>query len=280
LLRAVHLPAAGLYPVLTVAVAFAAFGVTTLLDGSGFLAVYLAAVILAAAPVPYRAGIRRVHDGLAWLSQILMFLLLGLLVFPSQLRPMIPVGTVLAVALAFVARPLAVLLTLLPFAFSWRERFFLAWVGLRGAVPVILATYPVLRGVPAGEQIFHLVFFVVLINSVVPGATVSWLARRYQFAAPTVTVPPANVELVSLREYPGEFVWYFIASASAASGALIRDLPLPAGCVVVLIMRGAEIVAARGATRLRDGDHVCVFVLLEHRPLLDLLFGQGSNELE
>lgn len=279
LLRAVHLPAAGLYPVLTVAIAFAAFGVTTLLHGSGFLAVYLAAVILAAAPMPYRAGIRRVHDGLAWLVQILMFLVLGLLVFPSRLWPLVQEGTILAAALAFVARPLAVLLTLLPFAFSWWERFFLAWVGLRGAVPIILATYPVLRGVPAGEQVFHLVFFVVLINNVVPGATVSWLARRYQFTDPLMTVPPADIELISLREYPGEFVWYFIAHASAVSGALIRDLPLPEGCVLILIVRGEEIVAARGATRLSDGDHVCVFVLPEHRPLLDLLFGQGSNEL-
>ena len=280
LLRAVHLPAAGLYPVLTVAIAFAAFGVTTLLNGSGFLAVYLAAITLAAAPLPYRAGIRRVHDGLAWLSQILMFLLLGLLVFPSRLWPLVQEGTILAAALAFVARPLAVLPILLPFAFNWRERFFLSWVGLRGAVPIILATYPVLRGVPAGEQIFHLVFFVVLINSVLPGATVSWLARRYQFAHPQIIVPPANVELVSLRDYPGEFVWYFIAHASAVSGALIRDLPLPEGCVVILVIRGDGVVAVRGATRLQDGDHVCVFVLPEHRPLLDLLFGQGSNELE
>ncbi len=184
LLRAVHLPAAGLYPVLTVAIAFSAFGATTLLEGSGFLAVYLAAVILAEAPLPYRAGIRRVHDGLAWLAQISMFLLLGLLVFPSQIEPLMPTGTLLASGLAFMARPLAVLLTLLPFAFSWRERCFLAWVGLRGAVPIILATYPVLRGVPAREQLFHLVFFVVLLNSVVPGATVSWLARRYDLASP------------------------------------------------------------------------------------------------
>jgi len=121
LLRAVHLPAAGLYPVLTVAIAFAAFGATTLLEGSGFLAVYLTAVIFADAPLPYRAGIRRVHDGLAWLAQISMFLVLGLLVFPSQIWPLVTVGTILATALAFVARPLAVLLTLCPFVFSWRE---------------------------------------------------------------------------------------------------------------------------------------------------------------
>ncbi|MEW6296302.1 MAG: potassium/proton antiporter [Thermodesulfobacteriota bacterium] len=280
LLRAVHLPAAGLYVVLTVAIAFAAFGITTLLNGSGFLAVYLAAMTLAAKPLPYRAGIRRVHDGLAWLSQVLMFLLLGLLVFPSRLWPLAPEGVILAAALAGVARPLAVLLTLLPFPFSWRERGFLAWVGLRGAVPIILATYPLLRGVPAGEQIFHLVFFIVLINSVVPGATVAWAARRYHFAEPMMTVPPASVELVSLRDYPGDFVWYFVTRALAVCDALIRELPLPEGCVVILIVRGDTVVAARGATRLRDGDHVCVFVLPEHRPLVDLLFGRGSTEPE
>jgi cell volume regulation protein A len=172
----VRLSVAGLYPVLTVGVAFAAFGLPTVVDGSGFLAVYIAAMVLASGSIPYRAGVRRVHDALAWLAQILMFLMLGLLVYPSRLVPMLPGGLLLGLALAFVARPAAVLLTLLPFRFRLRERFFIAWVGLRGAVPIILAMYPVLRGVPDGEGIFHLVFFVVVLNSLLPGATVAWLA--------------------------------------------------------------------------------------------------------
>jgi len=278
LLRRVRLPAAGLYPVLTMGIAFAAFGLPTAPGGSGFLAVYLAAVLLGSGHVPYRAGVRRVHDALAWLAQILMFLILGLLVFPSRLVPMLPVGFGLALALAFVARPVAVLLTLSPFRFSRPDRFFVAWVGLRGAMPIILATYPVLRGVPDGDGIFHLVFFVVVVNSLLPGATVAWLAHRVGVAQPLVAGPPASVELISLRDYPNEFVWYPVRRASAVAGACVRDLPLPAACVVTMVLRGDEVLAARGMTQLAEGDHVCVFAAPADRPLLDLLFGPAEDE--
>jgi cell volume regulation protein A len=272
----VRLPAAGLYPVLTVAVAFAAFGVPTAVGGSGFLAVYLAAMILGAGRLPYRAGIRRVHDALAWLAQLSMFLLLGLLVFPSRLRPLAGAGLSLGLGLAFVARPLAVLTTLLPFAAERRERAFVAWVGLRGAVPIVLATYPVLRGVPQAETLFHLVFFVVLVNSLLPGTAVGWLATRWGLAEPAPP-PPASVELVSLRDYPGDFVWYAVERASAVAGALVDELPLPAGSVLTLVLRGDRVIAPRGGTRLEDGDHVCVFVTPEDRAFLDLVFGRAES---
>lgn len=278
LLRVIRLPAAGLYPVVTVAIAFAAFGFTTLLGGSGFLAVYLAAMTIAWGPLPYRAGIRRVHDALAWLSQTLMFLMLGLLVFPSRLWPMAATGLGLGLALAFVARPLAVLVTMLPFGATWQERVFVAWVGLRGAVPIILAAYPVLRGVPHAEEVFHLVFFVVLVNGILPGATVGVLARRWGLVEPTPPAPPATIEIVSLREYAGEFVWYAVHRVSAVAGALVSDLPLPDDCVLTVVVRGERVLPARGETRLLDGDHVCVFVLPESRALLDLLFGGRHPE--
>jgi cell volume regulation protein A len=278
LLRRVRLPAAGLYPVLTVGLAFAAFGVPTVLEGSGFLAVYLAAMLLASGSLPYRGGVRRVHDALAWLAQIIMFVLLGLLVFPSRLVPMLPGGFILALALAFVARPVAVLLTLWPFHFTWRERLFIAWVGLRGAVPIILATYPVVRGVVDGDGIFHLVFFVVVVNTLLPGATVAWLARRFGVAQPLTSAPPASVELISLRDYPNEFVWYTVHHVSAVAGALVRDLPLPPGCVLTLLLRGDEVIGPRGDTQFAPGDHVCVFVSPGDRPLLDLLFGRAESE--
>jgi cell volume regulation protein A len=264
--------------VLTVAIAFAAFGIPTLLHGSGFLAVYLAGMLLADGPMPYRAGVRRVLDALAWLSQLLMFLLLGLLVFPSRLWPVAVPGVAVGLALAFVARPVAVLVTLLPFAAAWRERGFVAWVGLRGAVPIILATYPVLRGVPEGEALFHLVFFVVLVNGLVPGATITWLARRWRLAEAGAPPPPASVELVSLREYPGEFVWYAVHRASAVAGALVQELPLPDDCVLTLLLRGDAVVAPRGNVRLQDGDQLCAFVTPEARALLDLLFGRDVAE--
>ena len=272
ILNVTVLPAPGLYPVLTVALAFAIFGGITLIGGSGFLAVYLAAIVLGDGPVPYRASVRRVHDGLAWLSQVGMFVMLGLLVFPSRLLPLAGDGLVLAAVLAFVARPLAVLLCLAPFRATWPERTLVAWVGLRGAVPIVLATYPVLMGVADGDRIFHLVFFIVLANAIVPGATVVALARRLGLAAPATRAPQVDVELVARREYAGSFVWYHVAAASAVAGALVRELPLPAECVLTIVLRGAEVVAPRGDVRLAEGDAVCVFVTAEHRPLLDLLF--------
>jgi len=278
LLQRVPLPAAGLYPVVTVALAFIAYGSTTLIGGSGFLAVYVCAVVLTAGPLPYRAGLRRVHDALAWLAQMGVFTMLGLLVFPSKLVALIPQGVGLAAALALVARPLGVLVAIAPFRFSWRERAFIAWVGLRGAVPIILASYPVLRGVPDGEQVFHLVFFVTLVNALVPGATVAWTARRLGLAHALAPLPPATVELISLREYAGEFVWYHVSHVSAVAGARIQDLPLPEGSILALLLRADDVIAPRGDVELRPGDHVCAFVLPADRPFVDLLFGGGEAD--
>ncbi len=278
LLRSVRLPAAGLYPVLTVALGFLAFALPTLVDASGFLAVYLAGVVLAAGPLPYRAGVRRVHDALAWLAQVLMFTMLGLLVFPSRLVPEVPLGIALALALAFVARPAAVWPVLALFRVPWRERLFVSWAGLRGAVPIVLAAYPVLRGVPSGDEIFHLVFFVVLVSSVVPGASVLPLARRLDLVQPGGASPAASVELVSLRELPGEFVAYAVSPVSAAAGALVRDLALPEGCVAVIVVRGDEVIAPRGSTRLEPGDQVTFFSAPGSRAYLDLLFGAAEGE--
>lgn len=273
-LRGSALPAAGLYPVVTVGLAFVAYGATTLADGSGFLAVYIAAILVGAGPLPYRAGVRRVHDGLAWLAQLSMFLLLGLLVYPSRLWPLADEGLILGLALGFVARPLAVLLSLAPFRTPWRERGFVAWVGLRGAVPIVLSIYPVLLGAHRGEEIFHLVFFIVLVSSLVPGATVATVARRLGLTLTGAAGPPATVELVSHRDYQGDFVWFYVDAASAVTGAAVRELPIPDACVLVIVLRGDRVIAPRGDTALTTGDHVCVFVTPEHRALLDLLFGQ------
>jgi len=277
-LRHVSLPAAGLYPVLTVAIAFLAFGTSALIEGSGFVAVYASGLVLAAGPLPYASGVRRVHDALAWLSQIVMFTLLGLLVFPSQLGPVLYVGIAIALALSFVARPLIAAPILALLRVPPREIVFVSWVGLRGAVPIVLAAYPVVRGWTQGEELFHLVFFVVLASSFVPGATVGWAARRLGIADPAPPPPPATIELVSLRDLPGSFVWYDVAPASAVAEAHVRDLPLPEGCLVTLIMRNTDVVVPRGSTVLEPGDQVCVFVLPEGRVLLDLLFGRASEE--
>jgi len=276
----IHLPVAGLYPVVTLGAAFLSFGVATLVGGSGFLAVYATGILMAAGTMPYRAGVRRVHDALAWLAQILMFALLGLLVFPSQLMPAVGVGLALAFVLAVVARPLAVWPVLAALGAPANERIFVSWVGLRGAVPIILAAYPVVRGVPGGAELFHLVFFVVLVSSVVPGATVVWLAKRLGLAVPHAPSVAADIELVSLREFPGEFVWYHVDAASAVAGSSLRDLELPEGCLVNMIVRGRDLVVPKGSTGLQIADHVCVFVPPAEKPLVDLLFGGPAEELD
>jgi len=278
LLRRMQLPAAGLYPVLTVAIAFLSFGIATLLGGSGFVAVYSTGLMLAAGALPYGAGVRRVHDALAWLSQIMMFTLLGLLVFPSRLVPEMGVGLALALFLAFVARPLAVAPLLALLRVPRNENAFVSWVGLRGAVPIILGAYPVVEGFADGDKVFHLVFFVVLASSFVPGATVGWVARRLGIADTGPPPPAVSVELVSLRELPGDFVWYHVSPASAVADTFVRDLPLPEGCLVTLVVRDRGVVVPRGSTALLPGDQVCVFVLPEGRALLDLLFGGASEE--
>lgn len=191
LLRWSRLPAAGLYPVLSLAVAALAFGLPTLLSGSGFLAVYLAGIVLGSGRIPHRASLGQFHDAAAWCGQVTMFVMLGLLVFPSHLPGVFGEGLALALLLAFVARPAVVILCLLPFGFTLREAIFVGWVGLRGAVPIILAIFPVLQGIAGAERLFDVVFFVVVVGALVPGGTVAWLGRRLGLAAEAPGAEPA-----------------------------------------------------------------------------------------
>ncbi len=194
LLSGLRLPSSGLYLAFTMAFALLAYGIPASVGGSGFLSVYIAGILLGDGPLPYRESIRGVHEALAWLAQITMFLLLGLLVFPSRLAAIWEDGVAVGLALALLARPAAVFFTLLPTRMAAVEKMFVSWVGLRGAVPIILATYPVLRGVPDASMIFDVVFFAVLVNNLIPGATVAWVARRSGLATPGEDPPPAPVE--------------------------------------------------------------------------------------
>jgi len=273
-----RLAAGGLYPVLTLALAFISFGAATLLHGSGFLAVYVTAVVLGNGPLPYRTGLVRVHDAMAWFSQVAMFLVLGLLADPVRLGEIALPGLALALFLAFVARPAAVVTSLAPFRFSRREVVFIAWVGLRGAVPIILATYPVLAGVEAARRIFDLVFFVVVVSTLLQGAPIRWLARRLDLVAPEPPAPRAVLEIVSRDPLAGEVLSFYVEPASAVSGSVIADLPFPEGANVMLIVRGHDLVPPRGQTVLRSGDHVYVFVRPEEKALVQLLFGRLEED--
>lgn len=277
-LQRFRLAATGLYPVLTLAVAFIAFGAPTLLFGSGFVAVYVAALVLGNGPLPYAAGLRRVHDAMAWFSQVAMFLLLGLLAFPSRLAGVAGPGLALGLFLAFVARPAVVALFLAPFRLPRAEVAFIAWVGLRGAAPIMLATFPVLAGVEGATKVFDLVFFVVVVSALVQGTTIRALARRLGIEIAGPPAPRAMLEIMSTQRLSGEVISYYVEPASAVAGSRISDLPIPEGSAVMLVVRGRELVAARGRTVLQPGDHVYVFSPPGDRAFVHLLFGREEEE--
>ena len=277
LLLKVHLPAAGLYPAFTLAIACLSFGLTTLLHGSGFLAVYVTGMTLGSGALPHAVGIRRVHDALGWLSQVLMFLLLGLLVYPSRLLQVAAVGLTLALFLAFVARPLVAMLCLVPFRYRWRDSAYVGWVGLRGAVPIVLATIPVMAEVPGAGVLFDIVFFIVVVGALVPGATVPWMTRllRVESGAPP---PPATVIEVDARAPLGdELRAYFVSDQLAVAGATLAEIPFPEGTAVSMLERRGALIAPSGATRIEPGDYVYVIAPAEHRPHVELLFGRAEE---
>jgi cell volume regulation protein A len=268
----VNLDAAGLYPVLTGAAALLAYGAAATVGGSGFLAVYVAGVVLGSGRLVFRRGVLLFHDGAAWLSQIAMFVLLGLLSFPSRL--LAAAGPALSVvgALVFLARPLAVILCLLPFRFPPREVAFIAWGGLKGAVPIILATYPLLRGLSGAAALFDVVFFAVVVSAITQGWTLPLAARVLRVQRPPVPEPPVTLEITSLKDVDGDIVEYTLGRDDPAAGRRIRDLSFPDGALVAMVVRGQQMVAPRGSTQLLPGDHVFVLLRPGARWMVDRIF--------
>jgi len=275
----INLDAAGLYPVLTASGAFLAYGAAAVLGGSGFLAVYVAGVVIGARHLTFRRGVYLFHDGIAWVAQIMMFTLLGLLSFPSRLADVAGPALVVAATLVFVARPLAVWSCLLPFGFSAREIHFVAWGGLKGAVPIILATYPLLRGLPNAEALFDVVFFAVVVSAVTQGWTLPATARLLGLQLPPEPTPPVTLEITSLRDVDGDIVEYTLRDDFPGIGRRIRELSLPEGALVAMIVRGQEMVPPRGSTQLLAGDHVFVLLRPRTRWLVDRIFAAGGGEV-
>lgn len=276
--RRINLDAAGLYPVMMGTIGFLAFGAAAALGGSGFLAVYVAGIVLGNGEIVFRRGILLFSDGMAWLAQMVMFTMLGLLSFPSRLFAVAGAGLAVAAVLILVARPMAVLVTLAPFRFSGRELVLTSWGGLRGAVPIILATFPLLRGVPSGQLLFDVVFFVVLVSAMSQGWTLPPVARRLGLQLPAVPEPPVTLEIASLRHVHGDIVEYGVRAGSKAAGKTVRELALPDGAVVAMITKGHDIVPPRGSTRVEPGDHVFLVLRPEVRALVDRVFVARIDE--
>lgn len=267
----------GLVPAFTIAVACLAYGVPALLHGSGFLSVYLAGMMLGAERLPYHASVQRVHDTLGWLSQIGMFLVLGLLAFPSRILEVWPLGVALAFVLALVARPVAVALSLAPFGYNRREIAFIGWVGLRGAVPIVLATLPVIMRVPNAERVFDVVFVIVVVNALLQGTSVSWLAHRLRVESADPSTPPAMLEIEGPAPFDTEIQSSQIGELLPACGSRIGNVPLPATSSPMLVIRGSALLTPTPALRLEPGDHVYLLVEPQDGALVQLMFGRPEG---
>ena len=261
-LRRARLASSGLYPVATLSAAGLAFGGAATLHGSGFLAAYIAGLALGSGRIPAKQTVTVFHEGLAWVAQITMFLALGLLVFPSALGDVWLEGTVLTLILVFVARPLSAFVATAFEDFSMRDRVVLGWAGLRGAVPVVLATFPVIENVPRGRahDFFNIVFFTVVISTLLQGSTVEWLARKLGVTTSEPALPRPLVETGTVRRLGAEIVEYPVGPDDAIAGQLVRELGLPRDALLSVIVRGDEALLPRGSTRIEAEDRLHVMV--------------------
>jgi cell volume regulation protein A len=267
-LRRARLSTAGLYPVASLTVAALAYGGADTLHGSGFLAVYLAGLIVASATIPAERTIVSFHQGLGWVAQVAMFLTLGLLVSPSGLSSVALKGTVVALVLVLVARPVAVAVVTLPFAFNLRGRLLLGWAGLRGAVPVVLATFPVIDHVSHSLEFFNIVFFAVVASTLLQGSTSEAVARRLGLTTTEPALPRPLAESGTIRRLGAEVLEYTIAPDDAVAGARVRELGLPRDAVVSVIVRGQRAIPPRGSTPLRAGDELHLLISEESAHLV------------
>lgn len=248
-----------LYPILLLSFVFFTFSLTDLLKGNGYLAVYIAGIMVGNNRIMHRKEIYTFMDGLTWLFQIIMFLCLGLLVNPHEMLEIAVVALLIGVFMIVVGRPLSVFLCLLPFGrrVNLKSRLFVSWVGLRGAVPIIFATYPVVAGVPGAQSIFNIVFFITIVSLVVQGTTVSWAARRLGLSIPLEkTGNDFGVELPD--EIDSDLRDVTVTEEILRNGETLKDMNLPQGTLVMIVKRGEEYLIPNGTLRLRVGDKLLV----------------------
>ncbi|MFD3511855.1 potassium/proton antiporter [Streptomyces sp. NPDC058657] len=257
-LRSVALPASGLYPIAVMAIAVTAYAAGALAHGSGFLAVYLAAMIMGNSKLPHWPATRGFADGLGWIAQIGMFVLLGLLVTPHELLDDIWPALVVGLILTMVARPASVLISLLPFRTSLREQVLLSWAGLRGAVPIVLATIPMVAGVEGSDQIFNIVFVLVVVYTLVQGPTLPWVARRLRLKEAPEAAADLGIESAPLERLRGHLLSVAIPEKSRMHGVEVGELRLPPGAAVTLVVREGKSFVPMPMTVLRRGDELLV----------------------
>ncbi len=270
-LNTTRLPTDGIYPVATMAIAALSYGLAEVAHGSGLLATYLTALALGGGGIPARRTVVAFHEGLGWVAQIALFILLGLLVFPSELNDVALKGLALSAALIFVARPIATFAATALAPLNVREKAMLGWAGLRGATPIWLATFPVVAGVGAGEQLFAIVFFVVVTSTLVQGASFEPLASRLGLTTDEPALPRRLLESGRIRRMGGDVIAYRLPAGAAAAGHRVRELELPREALVNVIVRDGHAIPPRGSTEMRVGDELHILVRGELREEVEAL---------
>ncbi len=263
-IRRVALPASGLYPIAVLGLIGFSYGFSVALHGSGFLAVYLAALVLGNVRLPHGAAVRGFAEGLGWVAQIGLFVLLGLLATPQRLSDQLTTAIALGALLLFVARPLSVLASVSWFRIPLREQAFLSWAGLRGAVPIVLATVPWSRGLSGSTALFDLVFVLVVVFTLVQGPTLPWVARRLGLSGQVATTD-LGLESQPLGALNADVIQVRVGSTSRLHGVEVFELRLPQGANVTLVVRGGEPFVPTPTTSLRHGDDLIVVTAADVR---------------
>jgi cell volume regulation protein A len=264
-------------PVLSAATAAIGFGAADAIHGSGFLSVYLVGLAVGSTPSRYRAPLVTFHEGVAYVAQVTLFIVLGLLVFPSRLPGVALASLGLTAALILVARPVAVWLSTSWFGFSQRERLLLGWAGLRGAVPIVLGTFVLSSHVSSRDTIFNAVFFVVVVSAVLQGTTLEWVAGRLGLVG---TPSPASPPLAVSRAWSTlELEEFRVAPDHAIAGAVVRELGLPRTALVAVVARGNETIPPRGSTTIESGDRLFVLAPRDSRPELEDVFARWRRRV-
>ncbi|HYY74322.1 MAG TPA: potassium/proton antiporter [Solirubrobacterales bacterium] len=261
--RRVNLETRGLYPVASIATAGIAYGGAAVIGGSGFLSVYVAGLALGGAHIPAKRTVTAFHEGAAWVAQIALFLTLGLLVFPSQLDDVLVKGTLIGLVVMLIARPVAAGLATAFDRYSANERIVLGWAGLRGAVPVVLATFPVISHVPNSLEFFNIVFFAVVLSTLIQGTSFEPFARWLGTTTTEPALPRPLAETGTIRGLGAEVVEYAVGDRDAIVGSRVRELGLPRQALVSVIVRGDEAIPPRGSTAVQAGDRLHVLIRQE-----------------
>jgi potassium/hydrogen antiporter len=254
----IKLDTEGLYPVLVMAMIFFTFSFTDVVGGNGFLSVYLAALVLGNSNFIHKKSLIRFYDGQAWLMQIVMFLTLGLLVFPSRILPIIGIGLLISAVLIFLARPIAVFLSLSFFKVKTRDKLFISWVGLRGAVPIVFATYPLIAGLEKADMIFNLVFFISVTSVLIQGTTLPIVAKWLKVVVPKNVKRKTILDLELSDTIKSELVELLLPGNSKAIGKQIVNLEFPKTAMIILLSRNGKYIQPNGSTVLEEGDKLLV----------------------